>query len=113
MAETSAAETSADKQFDGEIGLAEAISQVRSELERAIAAGATSKLAFRAGSVEMEFEVALARSASGEAGVHVWVVSVGGKGELSSSHTHRVKLVITPIDRDTGRNQVIGDIGEE
>jgi hypothetical protein len=102
-----------DKQVDGEIGLADAVSQVRAELERAISAGAASELAFRAESVEMEFEVALARNVGGEAGVHIWVVSVGAKGELSSSHTHRVKLVITPVVRATGQNQIIRDTGRE
>jgi hypothetical protein len=102
-----------ENQVAGEIGLADAITQVRAELEQAIAAGAASDLAFKAESVEMEFEVALARNVAGEAGVHVWVVSVGAKGELSSSHSHRVKLVMTPVLRATGRNPLIRDIAAE
>ena len=106
-------QTAVEQRADGGIGLADAISQVREELEVAIAAGAGSKLAFRAESVELEFEVALERVVGGDAGVRVWVVSVGAKGELSRSQTHRVKLVLSPIDPSTGQNQVIHDEGEE
>src|SRR3954447_10118497 len=39
------------------VGLAEAVEQVRAELEDAIKRGAASSVAFEAGPVEMEFEV--------------------------------------------------------
>lgn len=39
------------------IGLADAIGQVRNELARAIEGGKASPVAFRAGPVELEFEV--------------------------------------------------------
>ncbi len=42
-------------------------------------------------------------------GVNVWVVSVGGKGSVTSGSTHRVMLSMTPWLR---RNET-SDSGEE
>jgi Trypsin-co-occurring domain 2 len=53
----------------GDAGLAEAIGVVRGELEAAIMAGAASQVAFEAGPVELEFEVAFTKTGKGEAGV--------------------------------------------
>ena len=44
------------------VGLAEAIGQVRAELERAVEDGKGSSVAFKAGPVELEFDVGFART---------------------------------------------------
>ena len=107
-------EAQAAKQADGKIGLAEAISQVRAGLEVAIAEGSGSELAFRADSVELESEVALTRDVvGGEAGVHVWVVSLGAKGEVSNAQTQRVKLALTPVNRPAGKNPLINEVARK
>jgi hypothetical protein len=90
------------------VGLADAIGTVRRELEAAIEAGLSSDVAFRAGSIELEFEVVFERTVSGDAGVRVWVVSVGGAGATSTSRTNRLKVILTPIDRTGGESQIIG-----
>jgi hypothetical protein len=91
-------------------GLAEAIGVVRAELEAAIRAGAASKVAFEAGPVELEFEVAFTKTSHGEGGVKAWVITVGGSAEVSHARTHRMKVTITPVDRATREKQLIGDI---
>jgi hypothetical protein len=107
-------EAQAAKQADGKIGLAEAISQVRAGLEVAIAEGLGSGLAFRADSVELESEVVLARDVvGGEAGVHVWVVSLGPKGEVSNAQTQRVRLALTPVNRPAGKNPLINEVARK
>jgi len=78
------------------VGLADAIATVRRELERAIDEGESSALAFRAGPVEMEFQVSFSKTGSACAGVRAWVVAAGAKGELSNSATHHLKLALTP-----------------
>src|SRR5438552_6612021 len=93
------------------VGLSEAIATVRAELERAIEEGEGSALAFRAGPVEMEFQVSFSKTGSANAGVRAWVVSAGAKGELSSAATHRLKFSLTPVRRSDGRDQIIGDVG--
>ncbi len=92
------------------IGLADAIGQVRAQLEQAIKDGEESPVAFRAGPVEMEFEVAFTRIGGVSGGFQLSVLSFGAKGEKSTAATHRVKVALTPADRE-GRDILIGDSG--
>jgi hypothetical protein len=92
------------------VGLADAIGQVRAELERAIKDGEKSSVAFRAGPVELEFEVAFTRNSGVSGGFQLSVLSFGAKGEKSSAATHRVNVALTPADRE-GRDMLIGDTG--
>jgi hypothetical protein len=94
------------------VGLAEAIATVRAELERAIADGERAMLAFRAGPVEMEFQVTFSKTGSTDAGVRAWVISAGAKGQVSSSDTHRLKLSLTPLRRSDGGDPLIGSVAE-
>jgi hypothetical protein len=103
---------SQDTQDPTELDLAEAIGQVRAELERAIKDGENSTVAFRAGPVELEFEVAFTRTGAVKGGFQLSVLSFGAKRERSSGSTHRVKVALTPVDRQ-GRDKLIGDIGKK
>lgn len=94
------------------IPLAEAIGWVRAELAQAIEDGKDSPLAFRSGPVELEFQVAFSKQGGGDIGVRVWVLSLGAKGEVSSSETHSVKVSLTPVDRE-GKDRLIGDAGRQ
>jgi hypothetical protein len=91
------------------VPLSAAISEVRRELVRAIEEGTDSPVAFRAGPVELEFSVEFETTAGGEAGVKVWVVSVGGKAERTRSETNRLKVTLTPVNRQGG-DQLIGSV---
>jgi Trypsin-co-occurring domain 2 len=93
------------------VGLADAIGQVRVELERAIEDGKGSAVAFRAGPVELEFEVAFARTGGVQGGFQLSVLSFGAKRDHSSSATHRVTVSLTPVDRQGG-DKLIGDVGQ-
>ena len=93
------------------VGLADAIGQVRSELEQAITDGAQSAVAFRAGPVDLEFEVAFTRTGGVQGGFQLSVLSLGAKRERSSTATHTVKVSLTPVDRE-GRDKLIGDVGK-
>ena len=90
-----------------QVPLSAAIGEVRRELARAIEEGRDSPIAFRAGPVELEFTVAFDRTVGGDAGVRVWVVSVGTKGEARWSETNRLKVTLTPVDRE-GHDRLIG-----
>ena len=100
-----------DEKDPAGIGLAVAIGQVRAELERAISDGEHSSVAFRAGPVELEFEVAFARTGGVDGGFQLSVLSFGAKRERSSTTTHRVRVALTPVDRQ-GRDKLIGDTGK-
>jgi hypothetical protein len=93
------------------VELAAAIGQVRAQLVKAIEAGADSPLAFRAGPIELEFEVAFSATGGAEAGVHVWVISLGAKGEATHATTNRLKVTLTPVDR-AGNDTLIGSVGD-
>ena len=72
---------------DGEANcpsLADTIAAVRRELSAAQAAGQGQPVQFRTGPVELEFEVAVTRTGGGQAGVQLWVLTLGGKGELGA-----------------------------
>jgi hypothetical protein len=94
------------------IELAAAIGQVREQLALAIEQGKDSPIAFRAGPVEMEFEVSFSATVGGDAGVRVWVVSAGAKGEQVRGTTHRLTLSLTPVTR-AGGDRLIGSVGQQ
>jgi Trypsin-co-occurring domain 2 len=89
--------------------LADTIAAVRRELSSAQAAGQGQPVQFRAGPVELEFEVAVTRTGGGQAGVQLWVLTLGGKGELSHATTQRIKLTLQPVDPETGADAQVGD----
>ena len=81
---------------DQPIGLAEAIGRVRGELAEARREGEGRDLRFRLGEVQLQFEVALTREGAGEAGIKLWVVSVGAKGSVTSGRMHMVTVSLVP-----------------
>ncbi len=90
-----------------EVGLAQAIAQVRSELEDALDEGQGSQIAFRSGPVELEFALEFRSTGSADAGVKVYVLSFGAKGEVSSASTSRLKVTLQPVNRVTLEDTVI------
>src|SRR5437660_11817713 len=90
------------------VGLAEAISELRSELTAALEEGKNESLRFELGPVEMEFVLELRREGAGEAGLKFWVVSVGGSASASRGSTHRVTLTLTP--KKDGATPLIRDV---
>jgi hypothetical protein len=84
---------------EGEIGLAQTIIRVRQELAQAIDEGrAQDTLSFRYTGIELELEIAVSNEAQGKGGLDVWVVSAEARGTKTTATTHRVKLILTPID---------------
>ena len=95
---------------DGKLpSLADTIAAVRRELSSAQAAGQGQPVQFRTGPVELEFEVAVTRTGGGQAGVQLWVLTLGGKVELGHATTQRIKVTLQPVDPDTGEDAQIAD----
>lgn len=92
------------------VGLADAIGQVRAELERAVKEGEQSQIAFKPGSIELEFEVGFTKAAGVHGGFQLSVLAFGAKGERSSANTHRIRVALTPVDR-AGQDKLISDTG--
>ena len=89
--------------------LADTIAAVRRELSTAQAAGRGQPVQFRTGPVELEFEVAVTRNGGGQAGVQLWVLTLGGKGELAHATTQRIKVTLQPVNPETGEDARIAD----
>ena len=95
---------------DGKLpSLADTIAAVRRELSAAQAAGQGQPVQFRTGPVELEFEVAVTRSGGGQAGVQLWVLTLGGKAELGQATTQRIKVTLQPVNPQTGEDARITD----
>ena len=95
---------------DGEFpSLADTIAAVRRELSSAQAAGQGQPVQFRTGPVELEFEVAVTRTGGGQAGVQIWVLTLGGKLEREHATTQRIKVTLQPVNPETGEDARIAD----
>ncbi len=93
--------------------LADTIAAVRRELSSAQKAGQGQPIQFRTGPVELEFDVAVTRTRSGEAGVQIWVLTLGGKLGRERATTQRIKVTLQPVNPETGEDARIADARRE
>ncbi len=93
----------------GSVGLADAVRALRSELTTAMAEAEGQRVQFELDAVEMEFLLEVSKEGGADAGIKLWVISLGAKGGVSSGSTHRVKLSLSPKDVVTGRKPQIAD----
>ncbi|MFI1395800.1 trypco2 family protein [Streptomyces sp. NPDC020681] len=83
------------------LGLAETVEALRAELARAAAAGAGSGFQFPLTGVQLEFHVAVTRTAEGSAGVKFWVVELGGAGGYAREEIQTVTVTLgAPVGPD-------------
>jgi hypothetical protein len=78
------------------IELADVISELRAELDRARSASDGAALRFGLGPVELEVTVALGREGKAGGKVRFWVAEVGAEGKVASASTQRIKLTLHP-----------------
>lgn len=78
-----------------EIELADLLTSLRSEINRARLDAMGDDVRFRVDSIELELQVAVEKAVEAEAGVRFWVISLGGKGSAKAMDTHVVKLGLT------------------
>lgn len=79
-----------------EMGLADAISQLRREIATAVESARDEPLQFQLGPVELELQVQLAYKGAVKGEAKWIVVSFGADAGAESTRTHKVKLVLTP-----------------
>ena len=78
------------------IELADVVSDLRTELERAMRAGADKELRFALGPIELEVSVGVTKEGSGGAKVRFWVVEMGAEAKAAGTSTQRIKLILNP-----------------
>jgi hypothetical protein len=91
-----------------EIELADLLTSLRSEINRARLDATGQDVRFRVNAINLEIHVAVEKSAEADAGVRFWVVSVGGKAGGKSGQTHVVKLSLA-AETETGGPVLTGD----
>jgi hypothetical protein len=94
-----------------EVPLADAITNLRQELQKAIAAGEGEQLRFDLDAVVLELDVALTTSGHAEAKAGLWtVLTVGASVDHSRGSTHRLTLTLSPRLADAPEQKVsVGD----
>ncbi|GAA3603730.1 MULTISPECIES: trypco2 family protein [Nonomuraea] len=84
-----------------ELGLSEAIEQIRQELREAVAAGADADIQFPVGNVTVELQVGVKKTGEGSGKVKVWVLEAGAVGKIEHERVQKVTVVLEPpVDRD-------------
>ena len=78
-------------------GLAATVRALRAELTEAMSEGREQDLLFELGDINLEFQVAVSKDAAAEGGVRFWVVTLGAKGSMATSATHRLALTLRPV----------------
>ncbi|WP_327295382.1 MULTISPECIES: trypco2 family protein [unclassified Streptomyces] len=81
-------------------GLADLISQVRSELAEAQRRIGDSTLRLSVERVTLEIAVQVSREAGGEGKLRIGVVTVGGSGSVTRDNTHHIKVELQPRNED-------------
>jgi hypothetical protein len=78
------------------IGLAEAIKDLRLQLQEAMDDGDGKKLRFELQDIDLEFKCSVNRAVDAKAGVEFWLVNVGAGGKLGDEKTQTIKLKLKP-----------------
>jgi hypothetical protein len=90
-----------------ELGLAEAIGQLRREIGASMEAARNEPLQFQLGAIDLELQVQLSAKA-GVKGEAKWVVlSIGADAGAERTRTHTVKLTLKPSH--LGRDVTVSD----
>jgi hypothetical protein len=88
------------------IPLAKAIQDLRQELLNAVHEGRGKELRFKLKPIELELNIAMSYKAEGNVGVKFWVIDLEGKGGGERATSHKLKLVLQPVDSSGGEYQV-------
>jgi hypothetical protein len=90
------------------VTVADAIKQLRAQLEDAQREGIGKDLRFLTKSVEVELAIVFKSEIEGGAGVKAWFLDISGKAKTADETTHKVKLVLEPVGRD-GKPTLVSD----
>ncbi len=78
------------------VTVAEAIRDLRAQLEEAQREGADKTLRFTAKTIEVELNIVFKSEAGGGAALKAWFLDVSGTAKAAHETTHKVKLVLEP-----------------
>jgi len=90
------------------VTVADAIKQLRTQLEDAQQEGTGKALRFVAKSVELELGIVFRSEKEGGGGMKAWFLDISGKAKVADETTHKVKLLLEPVGRD-GKPTLVSD----
>jgi hypothetical protein len=85
-----------------DVTVADAIKQLRAQLDEAQREGAGKDLGFLTKSIELELGIVFRSEKEGSGGVKAWVLDISGKAKTGNEMTHKVKLVLEPVGPEGG-----------
>jgi hypothetical protein len=91
-----------------EVSIADAIMELRAQLERAERDGIGKNLRFLTTSVELELAVLFKNEREVGGGVKAWFVDISGKAKVGDETTNKVRLTLMPVGRD-GKPALVSD----
>ncbi|WP_439678242.1 trypco2 family protein [Embleya sp. MST-111070] len=93
--------------------MAEVIDRIRAELIDAAGRAAGAGVHFPVGSVQIELQVGVTKSADAKGGVKLWVVDLAGGGAVSHQAVQKVTVNLDPpVDRHGHRIRVGRELDE-
>ena len=93
------------------IELTRVITDLRSELEKAIAEGKDKDLRFLLKEIEVDLKCSIKTEAGSGIGAKFMVLSAGLKDKDTEQYAHTVKLKLKPVDKH-GKRKLISDKGK-
>jgi len=82
------------------IGLSEAISALRSDLEKSMKEGEGHPLRLEVQSLDLELQATVALSGTGNAGIKWWLIDASAEGTVQRENVQTVKISLKPIHTD-------------
>ena len=89
------------------IELSDLIGNLRGELDRAMRCAPGEGLRFALGSIDVEVEVVVEQTATGQGGIRFWVLELSGDVARTGISTQRIKLSLNPQIGESGRTPYV------
>ena len=80
--------------------LADAIKNLRLQLQEAIEEGHDEKLHFDIKDLELELKCGVTREGGGKTGVKFWLIEAGAEGKMGKESSQTIKLKLSPEMND-------------
>ncbi|HEV2549995.1 MAG TPA: trypco2 family protein [Stellaceae bacterium] len=96
----------------GPILLAEVIRDLRAQLHEALREGANQPMRFQLKPIELELTIGVTTGGDVKTGIKFWVLELGASGKYESAATHKLKLVLAPVDSHGNEFQVTDQMAD-
>jgi hypothetical protein len=84
-----------------EIGLEEAVAELRNELTQAMADAEGAAVRFPVKEITLQFQVGVTKTVGGQGGIKFWVLELGSSGQYANQTVHTITVVLgSPVDAD-------------